>query len=353
MLAGSPFDLAFQEIQAMREQLIRYLLGELDLDERRELQSRLKSSPELRAELEQLRSCFAASQEGDLFAPDAPSGLAARTAGRVAGGEDASDSRVTIPTTRLSHASDPPAGILGWSLADLTVAFGVMLAVSMLIFPALRNSRDGTRRNQCGNQLREMGMAFARYAQDHGWYLPQVGPNENAGVFTAKLIGNRYAQPEEMSVWLVCPGSPLADRFRSHELELRLPNAEQIHGMSHPQLMRVTAVSSPFYNYCFPYRVGKEYRDIQHRPASLSPVIADTSGDDEGHPMSLNHGGRIVQVLCADGNLRSLTSVTLPGSDDDMYLNNGGKAKAGFGPLDSVLGPSDAFPADEIPVDGE
>ena len=69
----------------MREQLIRYLLGELDADERRDLQSRLKSSPELRAELEQLRSCFAASQDEDLFAPDAPSGLAARTAGRVAG----------------------------------------------------------------------------------------------------------------------------------------------------------------------------------------------------------------------------------------------------------------------------
>jgi len=35
----------------MREHLIRYLLGELDADERRDLQSRLKSSPELRAEL--------------------------------------------------------------------------------------------------------------------------------------------------------------------------------------------------------------------------------------------------------------------------------------------------------------
>jgi len=49
----------------MREQLIRYLLGELDADERRDLQSRLKSSPELRAELEQLRSCFAANQDED------------------------------------------------------------------------------------------------------------------------------------------------------------------------------------------------------------------------------------------------------------------------------------------------
>jgi hypothetical protein len=337
----------------MREQLIRYLLGELDADERRELQSRLKSSPELRAELEQLRSCFAVSHDDELFGPDAPSGLATRTAGRVAGDEGASDSPACRRGQQLSHAGDPPAGILGWSLADLTVAGGVMLAVSMLIFPALRNSRDGTRRNLCGNHLREMGMAAARFAQDHGWYLPPVGLNENAGVFTAHLIRNGYAQPEEMEVWLMCPGAPLADRFRSHELKLPLPNAEQIRAMSHAHLMRVTAVSSPFYNYCFPYRVGKEYRDIQYSSPSLTPVFADTSGDDENHPMSLNHGGHIVQVLCAEGNLRSLTSVMLPGSDDDMYHNNQGKAAAGWGPLDSVLGRCNASPADDGAVDGQ
>ena len=94
----------------MREQLIRYLLGELDADERRDLQSRLKSSPELRAELEQLRSCFAANQDDDLFAPDAPSGLAARTAGLVVGGEGASHSLGTRHATELSHAGGSPAG---------------------------------------------------------------------------------------------------------------------------------------------------------------------------------------------------------------------------------------------------
>src|SRR3954464_5092120 len=102
----------------MREQLIRYLLGELGANERRNLQSRLKSSPELRAELEQLRSCFAATQDEDLFAPDAPSGLASRTAGLVVGGDGANRSFETERETKLSQAGDPPAGILGWSLAD-------------------------------------------------------------------------------------------------------------------------------------------------------------------------------------------------------------------------------------------
>ena len=169
----------------MREQLIRYLLGELDADERRDLQSRLKSSPELRAELEQLRSCFASSQDEDLFAPDAPSGLAARTAGRVAGGDECKRFiRSRCNGAQLSHAGDSPAGILGWSLADLTVAGGVMLAVSMLIFPALRNSRDGTRRVVCRDHLRQLGFLTLSFAQDHGGRIPQVKPNEKAGVFT-------------------------------------------------------------------------------------------------------------------------------------------------------------------------
>ncbi len=336
----------------MRELLIRYLLGELDAEERRDVQSQLKSSPELRAELEQLRSCFAASQDEDLFAPDAPSGLATRTAGLVSSGEFSRDSLAGKRTGQLSHAGDPPTGFLGWSLADLTVAGGVMLAVSMLIFPALRNSRDGTRRTTCGDHLRQIGVYAALYAQDHGGYYPQVKPNENGGIYTARLVAAGHVQPEELAILLVCPGAPLADKFRSGELVLRLPNAEEIRAMKPGQLVRVTAVSSPFYNYRFPYRIGREYRDIRDEHRTLSPVLADASGDDESHPMSPNHGGGLVQVQCLDGNLRMLTSVTLPGLNDDMYHNDLGKVEAGLGPLDTVLGRSNATPGGDEATEG-
>jgi hypothetical protein len=330
----------------MREQLIRYLLGELDADERRDLQSRLKTSPELRAELEQLRSCFAASQDEDLFAPDAPSGLAARTAGRVTG-EDASNLLSTRSAGQLSHVGDPPAGFLGWSLADLTVAGGVILAVSMLIFPALRNSRDGTRRVVCQDHLRQLCVLAAIYAEENDGLIPQVRPNENAGMFTARLILAGKIQAEGLATLLLCPGAPLADRFRSGELVLRLPNAERIGAMTPGQLVRATAVSSPFYNYRFPYRVGKKYYDIRDEHRSLSPVFADASGDDESNPMSLNHCGRVVQVGCEDGSVRLLTSVTLPGLNDNLYRNDRGKAAAGVGPFDTVLGRSGDSPADD------
>jgi prepilin-type processing-associated H-X9-DG protein len=324
----------------MREELIRYLLGELGADERRDLQSRLKSSPELRAELEQLRSCFAANQDDDLFAPDAPRGLAARTAGLVASGEGSGNSLGARQATEVSHVGDPPTGFLGWSLADLTVAGGVMLAVSMLIFPAIRNSRDGSRRTQCGDHLRQIAVYAAVFAENNGGFYPQVGPDENAGVFTARLIGKGHVQPDELAILLVCPGAPKTDKVRV----IPLPNAEEIRKMSAGQLMRITADASPFYNYRFPYRVGNKYYNIRDEHRSLSPVFADAPGGEDGEPMSPNHCGRVVQVAFADGSVRTLTSVNLPGLNDDMYHNDLGKVAAGLGPMDTVLGRSNVTP---------
>src|SRR5689334_3178886 len=132
----------------MREQLIRYLLGELDTDERKQLRAQLRESPELRRELAQLRECFEATQE-DLFdeEPQAPRGLAERTAEWVANSDEYDLAADASRPARLSASTaDATSGVLGWNLADLTVAGGVILAVCMLVFPALRDSRDGTRR---------------------------------------------------------------------------------------------------------------------------------------------------------------------------------------------------------------
>ena len=71
----------------MREQLIRYLLGELDEFEHRELRAKLLASPELQRELAQLRECFAANQYDDAE-PLPPGGLAERTADRVSNSDE-------------------------------------------------------------------------------------------------------------------------------------------------------------------------------------------------------------------------------------------------------------------------
>jgi hypothetical protein len=331
----------------MRELLIRYLLGELDADERREIQSRLQSSPELRRELAQLRSCFAASLDDELFAPDPPSGLAARTTVQVTGCDESGDAAAARHEAVFAPVADPPVGILGWSLADLAVAGGVMLAVSMLLFPALRNSRDGTRRTICANHLWQLWGVATLYAETHGHLYPKVEPNENAGIFVARLIKSGCIAPKDLEVLLICPGAPLADEIRAGRLSIRPPTVAQMAAMSPSQFARATAKMSPFYNYRFPYRVGHQLCFIKDERKSLSPLFSDASNGTSSGQISPNHGGPIVQVVFEDGHVQILTTPNVPGRDDNMFRNDAGDVAAGLSTQDSVLAPSGAVPGDD------
>lgn len=332
----------------MREQLIRYLLGELDEFEHRELRAKLESSPELQRELAHLRECFAANKEADAE-PRLPNRLAERTTERITSCE-ADDADWVSPGTKTSVASgDSPAGVLGWSLADLTVAGGVMLALSMLMFPALRDSRDGTRRNVCQNNQREMWVLVSKYARDHGGYYPQVRPNENAGVFAARLVQKGYVEPEELEVLLVCPASPVANEIRAGRLVFHLPSREELRSMAPAELLQVTAGASPSYGYRLPQRVGDDYvylRDDRSGHSGLNPIFGDISGDVL-NAMSANHSGSVIQVVCRDGSVRSFTTSTPPGLED-LYHNDLGIVAAALGPHDVVLAPGHATPGLEF-----
>src|SRR5690606_9609179 len=132
-----------------------------------------------------------------------------------------------------------PAGMLGWNLADLTVAGGVILAVSMLLFPAIRDSRDGTRRNFCQDNLRAIGQVMVAYGNNNAGYLPEVQPGENAGIFTVRLVENGYISKAELKRRLVCPGASFANLVRAHQASAVVPTTEQLRAMSDEELVAV------------------------------------------------------------------------------------------------------------------
>jgi Protein of unknown function (DUF1559) len=336
----------------MRELLIRYLLGELGEAQRAALDRQLADDAALRRELAHLRTCFAAgSGEADDAPAQAPRGLAERTTELVASesGEfaDASDSAPGRPCAAV--AAEPPGGVLGWSLADLTVAGGVMLAVSMLLFPALGDSRNATRRNVCQNNQRELWIALTNYADDHGGYFPRIAPHENAGSFAVKLVESHYVNADDLAKLLVCPGAPLADKVRSRQFVMRIPSSAELSAMSPAELAVARRNMSPFYAYRFPYRHGQKYHHIRHNHRSRLPVFSDTSGSEQEGLMSPNHGGSIVQVMNQDGSVKPLRSCTVPGFDDDLFVNALGIVAAGLGRQDTVLGRSEATPAFALP----
>lgn len=328
----------------MRELLIRYLFGELSPEEHRQVRARLRENPQLRQELARLREHFEANPY-HFDDEEPPDRLAERTSRQVSESDEFELSWASCAADKRSGTSrcDAPAGVLGWNLADLTVAGGVILAVSMLVFPALRDSRDDTRRNICQNNLREMWVVLADFAQDHGGYFPPVRPNETAGVYAARLVEHGYVQPEQLALMVVCPAAPLANEVRAGRFAIHIPAAEAIRALSASQLATITAVASPFYAYRFPYRKGSSYCDIRTVRSSLSPLLSDTSAGSE-HAMSLNHGGKIIQVLSQDGSVRIYTKCTLPGANDDLFHNDLGAVAAGVALHDVVLAPSHAKP---------
>jgi hypothetical protein len=340
----------------MREQLIRYLLGEMDEDERREMRALLQDNPELQSELSRLRTCFAEHQDSEEL--PAPRSLAERTADRVSNSDEFELEAMTSGAKPFRPAGDAPigepsGGILGWSLADLTVAFGVMLAVSMLVFPALRDSRESTRRVGCLDHQRQLGVLLFLRARDHGGFVPRVYPGQNAGNFAAQLIREGYVKPEDLAVILVCPAAPLADEIRHGRLKLPQPQQELLRSMSSAELKPVTANMSPFFGYRMPQKIGDDY---VYAPINspmhfgIDPLCGDTLGDGLASTSS-NHGGNIVQILCWDGSARTFAASALPQLRDDLFHNDLGMVAAGLGWHDAVLAPSNAEPGLLMPHD--
>jgi hypothetical protein len=316
-------------------------LGELEPEEHDEVQRRLAESPELRKELSQLRACFAASCH-DEPTTEPPRGLAERVTERVTcfdGDEESLESRRAMA---IAAVTDPPAGALGWSLADLAVAGGVMLAVSMLLFPALRESRDGTRRNVCASNQQQLWFIVKGYEQNRG-YFPPVEPHENAGIFAVKLVDGDYISADDLAILLTCPGAPVADQIRRNEYKIQIPMVAQLKSMSPSELAEAKRRMSPMIAYRFGYFVGPRYCYVRNERQSYSALFADAPGEEEGEN-SPNHGGPIVQVMNAGGNLRVLTSCKIPDVEDDLFHNALGIVAAGVGQQDSVLGRSEAVP---------
>ena len=334
----------------MRELLIRYLLGELDAEQQRQLEARLRESPELRSELTHLQSCFAAACQSDYDADDPPCGLAERTARRVAATCGDDGTAQALDAGSLRAVAEPPPGVLGWSLADLTVAGGVFLAVSMLLFPALRDSRDATRRVVCENNMQRFFVALNQYADDHGNFLPCANPQDYAGSLVIRLVNEGYAAPQEMAQWILCPSSSLAEKVRRGEAKIQIPLIFNVKAIAEPLPARLCRMASGSYAFRLGYVDNEKYHWIRNNGSDYEPFMSDEPDFAIAGLRSANHGGYGQNVLYLSGRVAFQTTSTVRGRNEYMFLNWNGMPAAGLGPGDVVLVRGDRTPGVEFPV---
>ena len=142
--------------------------------------------------------------------------------------------RVTQPAPR--HAAPHNAG---FTLIELLVVITIISILAALLLPALARAREQANRVACGSNMKQLGLVFLMFADEHGGQLPPGAPNEYwgeewvnytydnvdlSGNYPRNLIRNNYifdakgVYPDYLSTLrvLVCP-SALAFRTVSKD----------------------------------------------------------------------------------------------------------------------------------------
>ena len=141
---------------------------------------------------------------------------------------------LAVPAKRQTHrvgwarvrsaACEPcfPSGT--WSAADTIVMAGVLLAVSLIFFPAIAGSRYRAQITACGDNLRNLGIALVGYSEQHQGFFPSIPVSGNrsvAGIYAVLLAEAERLEDPRM---VLCPGS----RRGTQRADFRIPTPAEL-----------------------------------------------------------------------------------------------------------------------------
>jgi hypothetical protein len=331
----------------MREDLLGYLLNALDDAERQRVFEALQKDPQLRQELESLRHQLRRLDATNVdFEP--PAALAELTCDLVEG--YAEERPLAAPAKRQTRSvgwarvrsaaceTCFPSGT--WSAADTIVMAGVLLAVSLLFFPAIAGSRYRAQITACGDNLRNLGIALAGYSEQHQGFFPSIPVSGNrsvAGIYAVLLAESERLENPRI---LLCPGS----RWGTQRADFRTPTLAELDQARGPQLFDLQRDMGGDYAYSLGTYSDGYYRPPRHLLRERFALLADAPSLHLPGRQSGNHWGRGQSVMFGDLHVEFLSTPEYEPLGDDVYRNRQGFAEAAADEFDSVLGASNARP---------
>ena len=326
----------------MRDKLVGYVLGALEEDERRHVEQQISRQTELQHEVELLRRCVA-PLDADAVGYRPPGGLVQRTCQLVAAHRPAVAGRAVAvePGSRpLDHTTGD--GRRRWSLADLAVAAGILIAASLLLLPAINHSRFNARVTACQNNLQQLGTALHKYSQQNHGRIPEIPDDSGrlavASIYAPKLLAAGLVT--DPSVFVCADRESEACSQRAAEIP-EYGRLVELERRGDDALDAVLEKCGGSYGYYLGY-----FDHGRYQTASLAEgarphfvLMADAPCPTLDGRQSSNHGGHGQNVLFEDGHVTYLTGCQSPGTaDEDFYHNDDRQVAAGKHSEDAVVG---------------
>ena len=310
----------------IRQNLVGYLVGALDEQERSEVEDALAGDLRLRHELNLLERSLSplATDRGHY---DPPPLLASRACQYVYQRTE------LMPAALSSVGRGEAAPYRVWSFADVAVAAGIFLAASLLFWPAINSSRASAQLAACQNNIRLIGNALFAYSEwDKQGMFPTVPTQGNlaaGGMFGPTLLDGEFLKDEQA---LFCPSD---GRFARSAM-FSIPRMEEIMAAHGERLRDMQGRMGGSYAYTLGYVTEDGgYRGLRNLRRPTFPLLADApikecTGRD-------NHGLRGQNVLFEDGRVDYVKECQLHHTGDHIYMNSKNEVGPGLHRDDAVI----------------
>jgi hypothetical protein len=324
------------------ERLIAYLLDDLSVDERAQVEAELRADGQLAEELLRLKECLQAS------APEpevSPPQLTRRTCWLVQCAIDQAKAFRGNAPVSLGESQDPVVCKSRWSFLDMVAGAAILVALAGLLMPALRESRDSARRVHCEENLRKLGFALYDYTQRYRQGLPPIQEGENAGMYSVILTEWGFFTPEELAQLVVCPDTELAEKVFAGCVLIHIPTREELAAstLANSERMRRLMGGNYAYSMGFVDQDGN-LRQTKFTGSRHIPLLSDAPCGKVAFFQSGNHGKCGQNVIFQDLSSRFCLQCADMRDKDHWFLNDNNQHQAGLHAADLVLGRSEARP---------